>query len=293
MGWSSGFSRFFRLKAGLKPIKGRLTAHQFAGVVELDLLGPAQIPPARAEESQDLVPLAGLGQAQAHGPVEDILADPDLATVPAAVEVDGSERSTSWSSLAARACGPGHSWRGSSGARRTRGAVKPLRWSTRSMVRGLGRGRASRALSSAKMADAPMRLYRVASVAWACSRRWMERIALSSSGAIRWARCWVAWVRGHSRITSSLLRLHGYRWGLAAAGKSVGYDMIGRFFRENRGREVSQVRQAMAEFFLPYKHMVRPVVQGGGENPMRGTLEDNRAGVCFGTSTKRFLGLSV
>ena len=41
--------------------------------------------------------------------------------------------------------------------RRTRGAVKPLRWSTRSMVRGLGSGRMSRALSSAKMAGAPMR----------------------------------------------------------------------------------------------------------------------------------------
>ena len=29
--------------------------------------------------------------------------------------------------MEARACGPGYSWRGSSGARRTRGAVKPLR----------------------------------------------------------------------------------------------------------------------------------------------------------------------
>src|SRR5262245_7179551 len=58
----------------------------------------------------------------------------------------------------ARACGPGYSWRGSSGARRTRGADKPLRSSTRSMVRSQGSGRMPSVFNSARMTAAPVRL---------------------------------------------------------------------------------------------------------------------------------------
>src|SRR5947209_18966094 len=73
-------------------------------------------------------------------------------------------------------------WRGSSGARRTRGAVKPLRCKTRSMVRRPGNGRTERALSSARMAVAPTRLERVAGAACAWRRRRMEGMVRSSSG---------------------------------------------------------------------------------------------------------------
>ncbi len=86
----------------------------------------------------------------------------------------------------------------------------------------------------------------------------------------------------------TLFRVHGYRWSLSAAGASVGYDILGRFFRENHGRNQADIRTAMKAFFLPYKHMVRPVVAGRSENPMRGTLEDHRAGVCFGSSGRPF-----
>src|SRR5262249_30401712 len=63
-------------------------AGPFAGVVELDLRGPAQVLPALAEEPQDLVHAAGLRQEKADGPVERVLADPDVVAVPAAPEVD-------------------------------------------------------------------------------------------------------------------------------------------------------------------------------------------------------------
>src|SRR5262249_9714847 len=53
-------------------------AAQLAGVVELDLRGPTQILPAFAEEAEDFVHPARFGQAQANGPVERVLADPDV-----------------------------------------------------------------------------------------------------------------------------------------------------------------------------------------------------------------------
>src|SRR6266702_3599945 len=66
----------------------RPPAGQFAGVVELNLLWDAEILPALAEEPQDLVHAAGVGQTQADGTVESVLADPDVVAVTAALEVD-------------------------------------------------------------------------------------------------------------------------------------------------------------------------------------------------------------
>ena len=66
----------------------RPPAGQRAGVVELHRLGDAQVLPALAEEPEDLVPAAGGGQAQADGAVEGVLADPEVVTLAAALEVD-------------------------------------------------------------------------------------------------------------------------------------------------------------------------------------------------------------
>src|SRR5262249_7177103 len=65
----------------------RPPATQFAGVVELDLLGDAQILPALAEEPEDLVPAPRAGQAEADGAVEGVLADPDVVAAPAPLAV--------------------------------------------------------------------------------------------------------------------------------------------------------------------------------------------------------------
>src|SRR5262249_55362964 len=66
----------------------RPPAGQLAGVVELDLLGSAQILPALPQEPEDLVHAAGAGQPQADSAVEGILACPDVVAVTAALEVD-------------------------------------------------------------------------------------------------------------------------------------------------------------------------------------------------------------
>jgi hypothetical protein len=78
----------------------------------------------------------------------------------------------------------------------------------------------------------------------------------------------------------TLFNMNGYQWALSAGGVNVGYDILGRFYRENRGKHVTQVREAMKPFFEPYKHMVRPVGSAVGDVPMRGTLEDNRVSIC-------------
>jgi hypothetical protein len=96
-------------------------------------------------------------------------------------------------------------------------------------------------------------------------------------------------------IRSAFLTLfytHGYRWALSGAGLSVGHSILGRFYEENRGRSPSAVRAQAAEFFHPYRHMVRPILGGCGAADMRGTVEDNRAGICFGSSGRPF-GLVV
>src|SRR5262249_35855769 len=72
-----------RQGAGRRPPAGQL-----AGVVELDLLGEAQVLPALAEEPEDLVHAARAGQAEADGAVEGVLAHPDVVAVAAPLEVD-------------------------------------------------------------------------------------------------------------------------------------------------------------------------------------------------------------
>ena len=52
------------------------------------MLGNAEVLPALPEEPEDLVHAARIGQAQADGPIEGILAHPDVVAVAAAFEVD-------------------------------------------------------------------------------------------------------------------------------------------------------------------------------------------------------------
>lgn len=86
-----------------------------------------------------------------------------------------------------------------------------------------------------------------------------------------------------------LFRMLGYRYALSASGLAVGRAILGRFYEENAGKAAHQAQEAAREFFRPYRHMVRPIVSMGevGEPP-RGTVEDGRAGACFGSSGRRF-----
>ena len=85
----------------------------------------------------------------------------------------------------------------------------------------------------------------------------------------------------------TLFHLNGYGYALSARGLSVGYDLLGDFYRQNRDKEVSQVKEAARDYFKRYVHMVRPIERVDGTPPV-GTIEDHRAKVCFGSSGRPF-----
>jgi hypothetical protein len=85
----------------------------------------------------------------------------------------------------------------------------------------------------------------------------------------------------------TLFRLLGYRYALSSAGLSVGYEILGRFYRQNCTKEVSAAKEAARDFFAPYVNMVRPISGFSGTAPL-GTVEDNVAMACFGSSGNSF-----
>jgi hypothetical protein len=81
----------------------------------------------------------------------------------------------------------------------------------------------------------------------------------------------------------TLFKMLGYGYALSSGGLEIGRFTLGRFFEENNGKSRNEVREAIPKFFRPYRHIVRPIGEFGGPAP-RGTIEDNRVGICFGSS---------
>jgi hypothetical protein len=85
----------------------------------------------------------------------------------------------------------------------------------------------------------------------------------------------------------TLFRLLGYRWALSAAGLRVGYDILGGFYRANCGKTTAEAKQEAVRYFREYVNMVRPIEGFSGTAPL-GTIEDNVALACFGSSGRPF-----
>lgn len=86
----------------------------------------------------------------------------------------------------------------------------------------------------------------------------------------------------------TMFRVLGYRWALSGGGVVVGHGILGQFYRECLGRDRAKVRVEAKSFFTPYRHMVRPVERQVGGEPMRGSIEDSRFGVCCGIGGRPF-----
>jgi hypothetical protein len=86
----------------------------------------------------------------------------------------------------------------------------------------------------------------------------------------------------------TLFRIHGYRWALSSSGTSIGYYLLGDFFRENQSKNPEEIKEALKTTFLKYRHMVRPVAAFTGDSIRDGTLNDHQTGICYGSSGKEF-----
>jgi hypothetical protein len=80
----------------------------------------------------------------------------------------------------------------------------------------------------------------------------------------------------------TMFRLLGYRYAISAGGMEVGYYILGQFFRECGG-EVATAKATATDFFRPFVNMVRPVESTNAPQPL-GTVENNKFGMCYGSS---------
>jgi hypothetical protein len=85
----------------------------------------------------------------------------------------------------------------------------------------------------------------------------------------------------------TLFRVLGYRYALSAGGIYVGYNILGDFFRAISGKPAAEAKAEADVYFRQFVNMVRPIHEFGGTAPL-GTVEDNVAMACAGSSGKHF-----
>lgn len=78
----------------------------------------------------------------------------------------------------------------------------------------------------------------------------------------------------------TMFALFGYQYALSAAGRFVGYDILGEFFRTNRKNDRKTVLKNAATFFREHARMARPVLVQ--PDTFDGTINDRRFLVCKG-----------
>lgn len=71
----------------------------------------------------------------------------------------------------------------------------------------------------------------------------------------------------------TLFRMLGYDYALSAGGLLIGKDVLGRFFDEQRGRKVADIKAALPDYFHEWRNAVRPV-RSIRENNYQGTVDD-------------------
>ncbi len=77
----------------------------------------------------------------------------------------------------------------------------------------------------------------------------------------------------------TLFKLLGYSYALSTAGKQVGHELLGRFYREHGQKSANDARKEGLDFFRPYVNMMRTIEGFTGTVPL-GTIESHRADVC-------------
>ena len=76
----------------------------------------------------------------------------------------------------------------------------------------------------------------------------------------------------------SLFHLMGYRYALSAAGRFVGWDVLGRFYLQAQSLERAEQIELARSHFREFVHLARPVLQV--PSGFTGTVSDGRLFVC-------------
>jgi hypothetical protein len=81
----------------------------------------------------------------------------------------------------------------------------------------------------------------------------------------------------------SMFSLFGYRYALSYAGRFIGEDILGKFYRVNReARTKGDAQRRAISFFKPFQHMIRPIKDGSAT--IDGTLTDGIVHLCASAS---------
>lgn len=76
----------------------------------------------------------------------------------------------------------------------------------------------------------------------------------------------------------TMFELFGYEYALSTAGRFVGYDILGEFFRKNQKNDRELVLENASVFFQEYLRMARPIVVQQGF--FDGTINDRKFLIC-------------
>jgi len=79
----------------------------------------------------------------------------------------------------------------------------------------------------------------------------------------------------------TLFDMLGYQYGLSAGGYFIGHDILGEFFRANKGRAKSTILENAERHFREFVNLVRPVVSA--PPAWKGTSSDGLLYLCTGT----------
>ena len=79
----------------------------------------------------------------------------------------------------------------------------------------------------------------------------------------------------------SLFRLVGYRYALAASGRFMGWDVLGRYAAENMALDRSVALANAHRHFRPFVNLVRPMAAMPAD--LQGTVSDGKLFLCKGT----------
>ena len=89
----------------------------------------------------------------------------------------------------------------------------------------------------------------------------------------------------------TMFYLFEYRYALSAAGRYVGHNILGGFYRQNREKPLKEAKEAAKTYFSEFTNIVAPL--GNAGHLMEGTVNDNRVFFYFQGSSGEPFGMGV